>query len=231
MAVVAQGEGGHGQASGFCQGCKAGEGPVDGEGDQIGNELLGAGWQAADQQAGGVGAVPEQAEPAGAVIELVIEVEQQRRAGFEQFGAGADGGGGIGHVVEHAEAITKILGVGRQAAGGHRGLVELHFGLIGQGASGHGQGAGGIDAVQLANSRRHEAGPTAGTASHVEPFGIGRQLLPGKDGEVVAKYLLGFAGGHALLIKALPFIAETGDCAGVEVWVACHQFALACADC
>ena len=89
MAVVAQGEGGHGQAGGFCQGCEAGEGPVDGEGDQVGDELLGAGRQAADQQAVALGA---------------IEVEQQRRAGFEQRGAGADGGGGIGHVVEHAES-------------------------------------------------------------------------------------------------------------------------------
>ena len=65
MAAVAQGEGGQGQAGGFCQGCQAGEGPVDGEGDQVGNELLGAGRQAADQQAGGVGEVPEPAEPAG----------------------------------------------------------------------------------------------------------------------------------------------------------------------
>ncbi len=40
VAVVAEGEGGHGHAGGFCQGCEAGEGPVDGEGDQVGNELL-----------------------------------------------------------------------------------------------------------------------------------------------------------------------------------------------
>ena len=68
-------------------------------------------------------------------------------------------------------------------------------GLISSGASGHGQGAGGIDAVQPAHARRHEAGPTAGTAAHIEAFGIGRQLIPGKDGEVVAKHPLGFAGG------------------------------------
>lgn len=59
--------------------------------------------QAADQQAEGVGEAPEPAEPAGAVVEGVIEVEQQWRAWFEQGGAGADDGGGIGHVVEHAE--------------------------------------------------------------------------------------------------------------------------------
>ena len=128
MAVVAQGEGGHWQTGGFCQGCKAGEGPVDGEGDDVGDELLGTGRQAADQQAGGVGEVPEPAKPAGAVSERVVEMEQQRRAGFEQVGAGADSGGGIGHVVKHAEAIAEILRVGRQAASGHRGLVELHMG-------------------------------------------------------------------------------------------------------
>ena len=89
--------------------------------------------------------------------------------------------------------------------------MELHIGLIGQGASGHGQGAGGIDAVEPAHAGRHEAGPAAGAAAHVEPFGIGRQLLPGEDGEVVAKHAFGFAGGHALLIEALPLlIAQTG---------------------
>ena len=66
-------------------------------------------------------------------------------------------GGGIGHVVEHAEAGAEILGVGRQAAGGHGGLVELHIGLIGQGMAGYREGAGGIDAVQLAHAGRHEA--------------------------------------------------------------------------
>ena len=89
--------------------------------------------------------------------------------------------------------------------------MELHVGLIGQGVSGHGQGAGGIDAVQPAHARRHEAGPAAGAAAHIEAFGIGRQLIPGKDGEVVAKHALSLSGGHALLIEALPLIAETGE--------------------
>ena len=50
--------------------------------------------------------MPEPAEPTGAVIEGVIQVEQQGRAGFEQFGAGADCGGneppqarGIGYTI------------------------------------------------------------------------------------------------------------------------------------
>ena len=92
VGLVAQGEGGHGQAGGFCCGSEVGEGPVDAEGEQVGNELLGSGRKAADQQAGGVGEAPEPAEPAGAVVECVIEVEQQRRVGFKQLCAGADGG-------------------------------------------------------------------------------------------------------------------------------------------
>jgi hypothetical protein len=119
-------------------------------------------------------------------------------------------------VVEHAEAVAEILGAGQQAAGGHGGLVELHVGLIGQGLAGHSQGAGGIDAVQPAHARRHEAGPAAGATAHVEPFGMGGQLIPGKDGEIVAKHALGFGGGHALLIEALPLIAKAGDGAGIE---------------
>ena len=82
MAVVAQGEGGHGQSDGFCQEGQAGEGPVDGEGDQIGDELLGAGRQAADQQAGGGGEASQPAEPAGAVACGAIEVDQQGSAGM-----------------------------------------------------------------------------------------------------------------------------------------------------
>ena len=77
--------------------------------------------------------------------------------------------------------------------------------------------------MQPAHAGRHETGPAAGAAAHIEAFGIGRQLLPGKDGEVVAKHTLGFPGGHALLIKALPFIAEAGDGAGVEVGIDGHR--------
>ena len=73
--------------------------------------------------------------------------------------------------------------------------------------------------MQPAHAGRHEAGPAAGAAAHVEAFGIGRQLIPGKDGEVVGKHALGFPGGHALLIEALPFIAEAGDGAGGEGFV------------
>lgn len=54
-AVVGQGEGSKGQAGRFCRGGEAGKGPVDSEGDQVGDELLGAGRQAADKQAGVVG--------------------------------------------------------------------------------------------------------------------------------------------------------------------------------
>jgi len=73
--------------------------------------------------------------------------------------------------------------------------------------------------VQPAHAWCHEAGPAAGTAAHVEPFGIRRQLLPGKDCEVVAEHTLSFAGGHALLIEALPFIAKAGDGKGVEIGI------------
>lgn len=54
---------------------------------------------------------PEKAEPAGAVVEGVREVKQQGGAGFEQLGAGADGGGSIWQVVEHAEAMETWIGM------------------------------------------------------------------------------------------------------------------------
>jgi len=58
--------------------------------------------------------------------------------------------------------------------------VELHIGLIGQGATGQGQGAGGIESVHPAHEWGHEAGPTDGAAAHIEAFGIRGQLIPGK---------------------------------------------------
>lgn len=88
--------------------------------------------------------MPKPAEPAGAVIEGVIQVEQQRRARSKQQGDGADGGCGIRHVVEKAEAVAEILEAGRQAANGNRLLVELQVGLISQDASDQGQDGGGI---------------------------------------------------------------------------------------
>jgi hypothetical protein len=132
-------------------------------------------------------------------------------------GVRGQAGGGIGHVVEHAEAVAKILGALRQAAGGHGSLVEMRVGLIDQGVSCHGQGVGGIDAVQPAHAGGHEAGPAAGTTAHIKPFGIGRELIQGKDGEVIAKHAFGFAGSQALLIEALRIITEAGDGAGGEV--------------
>ena len=54
VAVVAEGEGSHGQTERFSKGCETGERPVDDEGDQIGDKLFKARRQAADQQPGGV---------------------------------------------------------------------------------------------------------------------------------------------------------------------------------
>ena len=47
--------------------------------------------------------------PAGAVVEGVMEVEQQRRAGLEQLNAGADGGWSVWNVLQETEIISKVL--------------------------------------------------------------------------------------------------------------------------
>jgi len=73
--------------------------------------------------------------------------------------------------------------------------------------------------MQPANARGNVTGPTAGAAAHVETFGIRGQLIPGEDGEVVAKNTFRFHGGHPILIKALPLIAEAGDSVGVAIGV------------
>jgi len=127
-AIKAEGEGGHGEAGGFDDGGEAGKWPVHGGGDQVSDELLGTGRQMADQQAGSVGKLPEPAEPAGPVVEGVVEVEQQGRTGFEQLGARVDCSGCIGHVVEHAEGVAEVLTVRGQSATGHGGLVEVDVG-------------------------------------------------------------------------------------------------------
>ena len=70
--------------------------------------------------------------------------------------------------------------------------------------------------MQPSHARCQVAGPAAGTAAHIEPFGIWRQLLPWKNGIVDTKHQPAFAVGHALLIEALLLITKVGDGSGAE---------------
>ena len=53
--------------------------------------------------------------------------------------------------------MPKSWELGGRPLGVPMGMAELHIGLIGQGMAGYREGAGGIDAVQLAHAGRHEA--------------------------------------------------------------------------
>jgi hypothetical protein len=119
VAVVADRERGRRQVHAFSQPSQTSQRPIDAEGNQFGDELLGAGRQLSDHETSGIGKTPEPAEPARVVIEGVIEVKEQLRAGLQRLGAGSYSGSRAGHVVEHAEAVAIILGVGREAADGH----------------------------------------------------------------------------------------------------------------
>jgi len=52
--------------------------------------------------------------------------------------------------------------------------------------------------MQPVYARRHEAGTPSRAADHIEAFGVRRQLLPGKAGEIIAENAIGLDGIHAL---------------------------------
>ena len=52
---------------------------------------------------------PESPEPNRFVLEVVIEIDQKRRAGFQKFGTGPDAALRVGHVMQNAQAIAEIL--------------------------------------------------------------------------------------------------------------------------
>ena len=71
--------------------------------------------------------------------------------------------------------------------------------------------------MQPAHAARYETGPATGSAADIEPLGIGQQLIPEKDREIVTQHTLGFSKGRALMIGALHRIAEADDSAEEEV--------------
>src|SRR5262249_10644758 len=82
----------------------------------------------------------------------------------------------------------------------------------------------GVDAVEEADARRDQRGPAPAAAAPVEPDGIARQTVPGKEREILAEPTPHFRAGNAALVEALPFAAEIGDGGAIEiVTVALHR--------
>src|SRR5215467_7642622 len=82
----------------------------------------------------------------------------------------------------------------------------------------------GVDAVEAADARRYQRGPTPAAAAGVEADGIARQTVPGKEREIFAKPAPHFRAGNAALVEALPFAAEIVDGGAIEiVTVALHR--------
>ena len=75
----------------------------------------------------------------------------------------------------------------------------------------------GIDAVQAADARRDQRGPTPAAAAGIEADGIARQAVPGEDRKISHRTSAAFRTGHAALVEALPFPAEIADGGTIKI--------------
>src|SRR5262245_50366241 len=121
-------------------------------------------------------------------------------------------------MVEHAEAVTEIHAVVGQRHGIERRRVEVHVAQARKALLRDAQRAiAGIDAVEAADARRDQRGPTPASAARVEADGIARQTVPGKEREILTEPAPHFRSGNAALVEAQPFAAEIVDGGTIEI--------------
>src|SRR5262249_7331787 len=144
---------------------------------------------------------------------------------LELVHARGETGCGIGQMVEDAEAVTEIHAVVGQRHGIERRRAKLHVAQARKALLRDAQrGGAGVDAVEAADARRDQCGPTSAAAAGVEADGIARETVPGEEGKIFPEPAPHLRAGNAALVEALPFAAEIVDGGAVEiVTVALHR--------
>src|SRR5262245_5776068 len=161
---------------------------------------------------------PQQTKPRRPVLEGVIDINEHRRPTLELVHARGETGCGIGQMVEDAEAVTEVHAVVGQRHGIERRRVELHVAQARKALLRDAQrGGAGVDAVEAADARRDQCGPTSAAAAGVEADGIARQTVPGEEGKIFAEPAPHFGIRNTALVEALPFAAEIVDSGAIEV--------------
>src|SRR5215472_17969981 len=131
---------------------------------------------------------PQQAKPRWPVLEGVIDINEHRRSTLELVHARGEAGRRIRQMVEYAKAVTEIHAVVGQRHGVERRRMEVHVAQACKAFLRDAQRAGaGVDAVEVADARRDQCGPTPAAAARVEADGIARQTVPGEEREIFAE--------------------------------------------
>jgi hypothetical protein len=108
----------------------------------------------------------------------------------------------------------------RRAACIERGFVKTYIGLAGEFLLRDRQSLGTrIRTLQVTNPPRHPRGPPAAAATGIETDGSLRKALPREARKILLEQARQFRVGKVLLIEALPFATEIGDCRLIEICV------------
>src|SRR3954471_6786436 len=120
--------------------------------------------------------------------------------------------------MQDSERVAEVLGAIRQRDLISRGEMEIRVGRRGQAAAANLEGfARGIDAVKTADPRRNKRGPAARSAAEIEPFGVGRKVVPRKFGEILIEQPMLLVRREAMLVERCPFAAKVGSGGRVDV--------------
>jgi hypothetical protein len=198
--------------------------PIDQRGKTFRNQRLQPERGRRDPLAKKIAEAPQQTEPAGPIIEGVVDIDQHRRMGLELSHADGKPRRRIGHVVKHPQGIAEIhAGIGERHRL-ERGLMKAAMGKTGQAPACHRKRhARGVNAMQAADARRHQRGPAPAAAAGVETHRVAGQILPGKDSEIFREHPRHLVAVDAALIEAPPFLAEISDRRGIDILRIAHH--------
>jgi hypothetical protein len=96
-------------------------------------------------------------------------------------------------MMQHAERVTKIHGIGVEGELIHRCSMKLTIRKTRKISTRYAyRRHAGIDAMESTNPRSNQSGPAAAAASEIESNRIGRKQLPRENAKVPIKQFLAF---------------------------------------
>src|SRR4029079_2133616 len=120
--------------------------------------------------------------------------------------------------MQNSERVAEVLAVVGERHRIARGEMEPHVAELREPRAGDiERRLGRIDAMEQAHSRRDLERPAARTATEIETFGRGGQLVEWENAEIGLECFLIPSAGEAALIERRPLFAEPADRFSIEV--------------
>src|SRR5256885_2328357 len=202
----------------FEQGRGPAQRPINQSRDQGRDRLLGGEREAGDQSATEIARSPDRAIPGGPVLEIIIEIDEERSAGLQLADRVAHRSGSVGNVMQNPKGVAEILTLVGKRDGVCGGEMEFDVGHLRQSPAAHFECCGGgIDTVERTDARRHEQGPAPRSASEIESFCVRRQFVPGKLREILVEKTPLLRIAQRALIEGRPLPPEVDNHRGIEV--------------